>query len=90
LGSSHLFFVQADLAGDGLQKPCNQAQQRALAAAGRSDDREELAFAHFETHPVQRVRRQAPAPEHLAQVLDLDHFRVPAGAWIAAKHAMGW
>ncbi len=54
-----------DLAGIVRQQPVDAAQQRGLAAAGRADDRDDLAFAHVEVDVAehfQRCRSAWPTP----------------------------
>ena len=46
----------------GLVEPGDEVEQRALAAAGRPDDGDELAGRHVEAH-VAAARRSRPAPD---------------------------
>ena len=50
----------------------DHAQQRGLAAAGRADDRDELAVADREIHPVDGDDRLLAVAEHLPHAVEDD------------------
>ena len=64
--------VEQHAAAGVAQQPRDDAQQRALAAAGGPDDREKLALPHGQIDAVERVRRRSAAAEDLADALHLD------------------
>ena len=59
-----------DLARVGPVERADEIQQRALAAAGRTGERDELARLDLQRHVLERA--DAPAFEALANVLDDD------------------
>ena len=80
--------LDRDAAGVGLLQGGDQAQHRALAAAARAEDGDELAVADLERHVVQRHQRSAPAGrESLAGVTELDRRR--SGARLARRAGGG-
>src|SRR5436309_7175062 len=72
LRTDDLVAVELYAAAGVTQQPGDDAQQRTLAAAGWTDDRDELALPDREVDPVERVRRRSAAAEDLADALCLD------------------
>src|SRR4029079_444707 len=58
-GAGDRLAVQADLAGVRLDQAKQHVEERALAAAGRADDRKEFAFADVDVEALQRPHRPA-------------------------------
>src|SRR5580698_2344812 len=71
-GAFDLPAAYADDAGGRLLKPCDDAQARGLAAAGRADDGDEFLFGNFEVDVVQRLDAGVVAAEHFADVVEAD------------------
>ena len=65
--------VHQHLAGARLGQVTDQPQQRGLAAAGRTDQRDELARLEGQVDPLQRRHRRRTGAERLAHPADLDH-----------------
>jgi hypothetical protein len=55
--------VEPHAAAGVAQQARDDAQQRALAAAGRADDRDELALRHRQVDAVERMRGRPAAAE---------------------------
>src|SRR5690606_1298994 len=77
---AHLLPGDEYLARGRRVEPAEQVQQRALARARRTDDRDGLARADLEIQPVEHMRPQRPFRIGLAQPVRLQHHlaRLPA------------
>jgi hypothetical protein len=62
-----------DAAGGGVVEPGDQVQERRLAAARAADDGHELARAHVEVDPGERVEAAGRGDERAAQSAEGDH-----------------
>jgi len=78
--------TQHDLAGIRLQQPGNEVQERALAAAARSDERDELALTGLEAHLLQRRNNAAIHSERFADSANADNSRRAGWHLRACRH----
>src|SRR6185437_49967 len=68
----HLAAVDAHAPARLRDETGDDVEQRALAAAARPDQRDELAFADPERYVLQRDERLVSEPVSLGKLLDLD------------------
>jgi hypothetical protein len=71
--SSGAQAIDADLAAACLFEIGDDPQKRGLAAAGRADERDELALADREIDVGQRIDRAIGCLEGEGQIADVDH-----------------
>ena len=69
-GPGHRFAVDLDRSGIRADEAPENVEERALSAAGGSDDGDELAFRNVDVHVGQGWHVAVPGPVTLIQVLD--------------------
>ena len=83
--AGYVFTVEADRASSRTQRACDEVEGRALARSVRPDETDDLAFLHFEGHPVDCNE----SPEALGKLGGDQHFnthhRVVPGAALGTR-----